>query len=154
MALIDEIEWVSGRLDALLEAESIVMEGAKYADFHSRALSLLSQTRAIYDESMKEFLALARKAAGVGKAKGLLSGTGRIPLEAPERYFGTLRLRAEAEWARSHRLTGKEAARSRKIADMLADLTRQAALALRKLAEDRKVWTPEYIKEHELGSWV
>lgn len=136
MALIDDLEFLAERMNALREAEELAFQSD---------VDVIDEIRRLLYESMEEFVAIAHKLL---KSAPKLEGAPKLPLELIERLFAILRNQAEAEWTRSLKQTGKEARKARQKADDFAKLARSAAISLKIAAEVVGVWNEQYAKEH------
>jgi hypothetical protein len=143
MALIDDLEFVADRLDSIREAEELAEAGLP---------NVVSELRALHDQSVQELLDIARKILKGPHQLGARHP--HVPLELLERLFVRLRDQAEKEWSGAIKATGRREKIMRKNADELARMAQAAALAVRMSAERHGMWTEKYAREHGLLPWL
>jgi hypothetical protein len=143
MAVIDDIESLATRINALREAEDLAAQAYP---------QMLPELRRLHYAALKSLRDLASKSL---RGRPALGARGpHVSIELLERLFVVLRDQAEMEWTRALKLTGPEATRARKEADELARLAHTAAVALKIAAEATGRWSDEYASEHGLGTWL
>lgn len=140
--LIEEIEYLSSKLESLREAEDLS---------HEVNPSMYRDLVKLHRKALKQIKALVRR---VLKSRVSLGGIPRVSLEHLERMFIVLRNQAELAYARASKFSGKRAKTASAEAEEFARLARQAAQLLRAAAEHKGIWNDAYVAEHGLGPWV
>lgn len=143
MALIDDVEFLAVRLNALREAEELALLAQPH---------MVPELRKLYTTTLSS---LYEKAKRILRGRVSLSGAPpKIPMEVLERLFATLRDQAEIEWTRSLKLTGAHAKRARIEADRFARLAHDAAVSIKIASEARGIWNQKYASEHGVDAWL
>lgn len=143
MTLIDDAEYLLGRLAVLREAEELASQGVP---------EMVPDLSRLYRSTLRHLGAVVARILGSRASLG--SRRAGPPLEVVERLFLSLKVEAEFERWRTSRLRGKAKKEAQADADELARMTRQAAAAVKLLAEAHGVWNEQYIEDLGLEPWL
>ena len=143
MSLIDDAEYLLRRLAVLREAEELASQAVPH---------MVPDLRRLYRSTLRHLAAIVARLLGSKASMG--ARRPGLPLETIERLFLGLKVEAEFEKWRASRLRGKERKEAEADADELARMTRQAATAVKLLAEAHDVWSEQYVQDLGLEPWL
>jgi len=143
MSLIDDAEYLLRRLAVLREAEELASQGVP---------DMVPDLRRLYRSTLRHLGAIVARVLGSKASMG--SRRSGPSLEVVERLFLGLKVEAEFEKWRVSRLRGKERKEAESDADELARMTRQAAAAVKLLAEAHGEWSEQYVDDLGLEPWL
>lgn len=140
---IEDLEALVATLFRLNEAEDLAR------DVYPEALKEILE---IHDQTVEAIIARAESILRI--RPGLHGPNPKVPLEVLERYFEALKQAAELEWLRSQKLKRVEARKARQMANHLAKLTHNAALAIKVVAQARGQWSEDYRDRLGINPWI
>lgn len=140
--LIEEIEYLSSKLESLREAEDLAQDVNP---------SMYRDLVRLHRQALRRIKTLVRR---VLKGRISLGALPKVSLEHLERMFIVLRNQAEQSYARAVKFSGRQAKTASAEGKEFARLARQAAQILRASAEHKGIWNDAYSAEHGVGPWI
>lgn len=143
MDLIEEFEFLLGRLAVLHEVEDLASQGRP---------EMLPDLRKLYRTTFRQLRAIFHRILKTRPSLGAKRGEPSV--ELLERIFLKLRDQAEVETARAAKFRGVKAKRPKAEAKEIQRMTRSAARALRAAAKRLGIWNDAYSEEHGIDRWL